>query len=104
MKKENLKKYNTKITIFKMEKGFLFKVLSILNDVLGKNKKIPLHEPSLTNLDKNFVLKCIESNYVSSIGKYVEEFEEKIKFITGSKYAMAIVNGTSAIELSLRVS
>ena len=44
----------------------------------------------------------IESNYVSSVGRYVEEFEEKIKFITGSKYAVAVVNGTAALELCLR--
>ena len=47
--------------------------------------------------------KCINSGFVSSVGKYVFEFENQVKKITKSKYAIAIINGTSAIHLALKI-
>jgi len=62
---------------------------------------IPLHEPYFDNLDKEFVIDTINSTFVSSVGKYVDGFEEKIKTYTGAKFAIATVNGTAALHMSL---
>ena len=52
---------------------------------------------------KNFLSECIDTNFVSSVGKRVDEFEEKIASFTGSKYAIATVNGTSALHIALKL-
>ena len=52
----------------------------------------------------NYVKECIDTEWVSSAGKFVELFEEKIAEFTGAKHAIACVNGTSALQLSLRLA
>ena len=66
--------------------------------------KIPLSVPSLNGNEMQYVKECIDSEWVSSAGKYVNLFEEKIAEFTGSKYAIACVNGTAAIQVSLRLA
>ena len=63
---------------------------------------IPLHEPKFIGNEKKYVLETIESTFVSSVGEYVNKFEQEIASITGAKYAVAIVNGTSALHLALK--
>ena len=65
---------------------------------------IYLHEPSINDNEWRYVKKCIDSKWVSSAGGYVKLFEEKIAKYTGSKYAIACVNGTSALQLSLKLA
>ncbi len=62
---------------------------------------IPLHEPRFTGNDKAYVVDAIESTYVSSVGKYVDRFEQMICDYTGARYAVATVNGTAALHMSL---
>lgn len=62
---------------------------------------IPLHEPSFRGNERAYVLDAIDSTYVSSAGKYVNEFEAAICRYTGSPYAVATVNGTAALHMSL---
>ena len=62
---------------------------------------IPLHEPRFIGNEKKYVMDAIDSTFVSSVGKYVDQFEEMMCEITGAKYAIAIVNGTNAIHLSM---
>ena len=62
---------------------------------------IPLSVPSLKGKEWEYVKECIDTEWVSSAGKYVELFEEKIAEYTGSKFAIACVNGTSALPVSL---
>ncbi len=62
---------------------------------------LPLHEPRFLGNERKYVLDCIDSTFVSSVGQYVVDFEEKIKAYTGAKYAIAVVNGTAALHLSL---
>lgn len=63
---------------------------------------IPLSVPSLKGNEWQYVKECIDTEWVSSVGKYVDIFEQKIAEYTGSKYAIACVNGTAAIQVSLR--
>lgn len=64
---------------------------------------IPLHEPVFSGNEKKYVLDTIDSTFVSSVGKYVDDFEKQLAKFTGAKYAAAIVNGTSALHLALLV-
>ena len=65
---------------------------------------IPLSVPSLKGNEWKYVKECIETEWVSSAGKYVDLFEQNILEYTGSKYAVACVNGTAAIQVSLRLA
>ena len=62
---------------------------------------IPLHEPSFIGKEKEFVLDTIDSTFVSSIGNFVDQFEQDLSQYTGSEKAIAIVNGTSALHLTM---
>ena len=66
--------------------------------------KIPLSVPSIKGNEWKYVKECLDTNWVSSAGKYVDLFEQNIANYTGSKYAVACVNGTSALQVSLRLA
>ena len=65
---------------------------------------INLHAPSIGRKEWIYIKKCIDTKWVSSSGKYVDIFENKIAKYTGSKYAIACVNGTSALQVSIRLA
>lgn len=67
------------------------------------NAFIPLHEPRFIGNERKYVLDAIDSTFVSSVGEYVDKFEKMMCDITGSKYAVATVNGTNSIHLALLV-
>ena len=79
----------------------LFKTIQ---DIYGKEGTIPLHAPVLDESDKQSVLRAINSGFVSSVGKEVTEFEEKLANYTGSLKAVAVMNGTAALHLGLVLS
>ena len=62
---------------------------------------IPVNEPVLTGREKEYLLNCIETGWISSEGPYVEEFEDKMATCVGRKYGIAVSNGTAALELSI---
>jgi perosamine synthetase len=62
---------------------------------------IPLHEPRFFGNEKKYLLDAVDSTFVSSVGAYVDKFEDMMCDITGAKYAIALVNGTNALHLSL---
>ncbi|MBS1660110.1 MAG: LegC family aminotransferase [Bacteroidetes bacterium] len=62
---------------------------------------IPLHEPRFTGNEKKYVLDTIDSTFVSSVGAYVNKFEEMVCQITGAKHAIAVVNGTAALHMAM---
>jgi len=62
---------------------------------------IPLHEPRFIGNERKYVLDAIDSTFVSSVGAYVNRFEEMMCEITGAKYTIATVNGTNALHLAL---
>ena len=65
---------------------------------------IPLHAPYFGGNEKKYVMETIESTFVSSVGAYVTKFEEMMKHITGAKFAIAMVNGTTALHLAMLVA
>ncbi len=68
------------------------------------NAFIPLHEPRFRGNEKKYLMDCIDSTFVSSVGKYVGKFEKLVAEYTGSKYAIASVNGTAALHIALILS
>jgi len=62
---------------------------------------IPLHAPLFIGNERKYVMDTLDSTFVSSVGAYVDRFEEMMCEITGAKYAIAIVNGTSALHMGL---
>lgn len=78
------------------------KIIEIVRNVTGKHEgKISLHEPTFQGNEWKYVKECIDTNWVSSAGKYVNLFEQMICEITGAKHAIATVNGTAALHASL---
>ena len=66
-------------------------------------KTIALHEPSFGGNEWSYVKECIDTGWVSSVGKYVDLFEHQLAEYTGVKRAVAIVNGTSALHICLKL-
>ena len=82
----------------KLSKEISTIIKSVFND-----SRLYLHEPIFDELEKNNLNHCIDSSFVSSIGEYVNKFEKMIAEFTNSKKAIALVNGTSALHLALKV-
>lgn len=76
-------------------------IVKFIKNIYGNEQFIQLHRPKFDGNEKKYLIECIESTFVSSVGKFVNLFEEKIANYTGSKYAVASVNGTSALHIAL---
>jgi perosamine synthetase len=64
---------------------------------------IPLHAPVFAGNEKKYLEECIDTTFVSSVGKFVDQFEEKMAQYTGATKAVACVNGTNALHLALKL-
>jgi len=78
-------------------------VVDFIRSLYLTTEFIPLHEPKFVGNEKAYVLDCIDSTFVSSVGKYVDRFEQMMADYTGAKYAVATVNGTAALHIALRL-
>lgn len=65
---------------------------------------IPLHVPTFIGNEKQYLLDTIDSTFVSSVGAYVDKFEHMMTKITDTKSAVAVVNGTSGLQVALRLA
>ena len=75
--------------------------ISFIRSLYPDKDFIPLHEPYFAGNEKKYLADCIDTTFVSSVGKYVDRFEEMVKEYTGAKYAIATVNGTAALHIAL---
>ena len=66
-------------------------------------KNIYLSEPSFTGNEKKYLIDCINTGYVSSVGNYVKLFEKKISKLTKVKNCVSCINGTSALDISVKL-
>jgi len=69
----------------------------------GKVDRIPLAEPTIGGNAASYLQACLDTNYVSSVGPFVERFEAEFAAAVGSRYAVACASGTAAIHLALRI-
>lgn len=76
-------------------------VVDFVKKVFDTNEFIPLHEPRFLGNEKKYLNDCIDSTFVSSVGKYVDTFEKEFAKKVGAKYAVATVNGIAALHISL---
>lgn len=83
------------------EEKKLNSVLETLQAVLPTERFLPLHEPLFRGNENKYVKECIDTGWVSSVGKFVDRFEKDLAAYTGVKRAVAVVNGTSALHICL---
>lgn len=83
--------------------AFVEEVIAAIQNVVGAGQ-IALHEPSFDGNEWIYLKDCLDSNFVSSIGKYVDEFEQALVTFTGAKYAISVVNGTAALQIALKLA
>jgi aminotransferase in exopolysaccharide biosynthesis len=77
------------------------RLVDFVRDEYGTHDPIPLHGPTFAGREREYVVDCIDSTYVSSVGQYVGRFEREIAGYTGSPGAVATVNGTAALHVAL---
>jgi len=78
-------------------------IINFIKNIYKNKKFIALHEPLFIGNEKKYLNECIDSTFVSSVGKYVEEVEKWIANYIESKFAIAVVNGTNGLFLALKV-
>lgn len=84
-----------------MRSGLFKAIIDFIKSQYPAMDFIPLHSPRFIGNERKYVLDTIDTTFVSSVGEYVNKFEEMMCQITGAKYCIAIVNGTSALHMGL---
>ncbi|MFZ4540051.1 aminotransferase class I/II-fold pyridoxal phosphate-dependent enzyme, partial [Propionivibrio sp.] len=77
-------------------------IVDFIRKIYGGDS-VTLHRPVFEGNEKQYLSDCIDSNFVSSVGAKVTEFEQQIAAFTGAKYAVATVNGTAALHVALQL-
>lgn len=78
--------------------------IALVREIYKTNDFIPLHEPRFLGNEKQYLMDTIDSTFVSSVGKYVDDFERAVANYTGAGYGIATVNGTAALHIALLVA
>lgn len=79
-------------------------LIKLVRDIYSTNEFIPLHAPTFAGNEQAYLAETITSTFVSSVGKFVDEFEQKIQTFTKSTRAIATVNGTAALHTALHLA
>ena len=85
------------------EEFLVQQITAAIRSVVGEGPK-SLHEPTFAGNEWNYLRECLESTYVSSVGKFVDQFEHDLARYTGAGYAVATVNGTAALHVALKLA
>lgn len=78
-------------------------VIGAIRDVVGAGN-VGLHEPSFEGNEWLYLKECLDSTFVSSVGKFVDRFEDELQIYTGAKYAISVVNGTAALQIAFKLA
>ncbi|WP_442594287.1 LegC family aminotransferase [Neobacillus sp. D3-1R] len=79
-------------------------IVDAIEEVLPREQEfIALHEPYLVGNEWTYIKECLDTGWVSSVGKFVDKFEKDLAEYTGSKHAIAVVNGTAALHICLKL-
>lgn len=76
-------------------------VIGFIKNLYGNQEFTPLSVPKFIGNEKKYLNECIDSTFVSSVGKFVDRFEEDMAFYTGAKRAVVCVSGTNALHMAL---
>lgn len=80
------------------------KITDFIRDLYGGGDFIPLSVPVFAGNEKKYLNECIDTTFVSSVGKFVDRFEDDIAKYTGCKRAVVCVSGTNALHISLMLA
>jgi perosamine synthetase len=79
-------------------------IVAGIAQAIGTNHRpVPLHEPRFAGREWDYVKQCLDTGWVSSAGHFVDEFEARLAKLCGAKAAVAVVNGTAALHVALRL-
>lgn len=79
-------------------------VMAVLNRIFSRQRPVPLHEPQFGGNEWEYVKNCIDTGWVSTAGSYVSRFEKLLQDFTGAPHAIAVVNGTAALQIALQLA
>jgi perosamine synthetase len=79
------------------------KIIAAIDAAIGPGPLV-LHEPSFRRNEWLYLKECLDSTFVSSVGKFVDRFEADLSNYTGAKHVVAVVNGTAALHISLKLA
>lgn len=77
------------------------RVVDFIHEMYGSSEFVPLSVPKFIGNEKKYLNECIDTTFVSSVGKFVDRFEEEMARYTGAKKAVVCVSGTNALHMSL---
>ena len=80
------------------------KTINFIKELYGNQEFTPLSVPVFAGNEKKYLEECIDTTFVSSVGKFVDRFEEEVAKYTGAKKAVVCVSGTNALHMSLLLS
>jgi len=76
-------------------------IVDFIHQLYGTNELVPLHTPLFIGNEKKYLNECIDTTFVSSVGKFVDRFEEEVAKYTGAKKAVVCVSGTNALHMAM---
>ncbi|MEA4840499.1 MAG: LegC family aminotransferase [Bacteroidales bacterium] len=76
-------------------------VVKFIHQLYGTDEKVPLHAPCFVGNEKKYLNECIDTTFVSSVGKFVDRFEDMMAAYTGANKAVVCMNGTNALHMAL---
>lgn len=76
-------------------------IVTFIRQLYDTDEFIPLHAPLFTGNEKKYLNECIDSTFVSSVGKFVDRFEEMVAEYTGAPRAVVCVSGTNALHMAM---
>lgn len=82
----------------------LSRIVTCIREVVRSSSPTPLHEPCWGGEEWRYLKECLDSGFVSSIGPFVDQFEKELAHYTGARHAVAVVNGTSALHVALKLA
>ncbi len=79
-------------------------IISFIKGLYPNENPIPLHAPRFIGNEKVYLNECIDSTFVSSVGPFVDKMEKDLASYTGAEYCVAVVNGTAALHIALKLA
>lgn len=79
-------------------------ITDFIHQLFGTEETVPLHAPLFIGNEKKYLEKCIDTTFVSSVGKFVDRFEADMATYTGAKKAVVCVSGTNALHMALMLA
>lgn len=78
-------------------------LVALVREIYGSDVVVPLHRPVFKGSEREDLITCIDSNFVSSVGEKVTELERRVAEFSGTRFGVAVGNGTNALQVALRL-